>query len=59
MGIFLLSLLYDTRMVHMGVLVCTWKHIHTDTLSQTQTHTQYRLILFYLWPGNGSSAMSG
>ncbi len=45
------------RMVHMGVLVRTQIHIHTDTLSQTHTH--YRLILFYLWPGNGSSAMSG
>lgn len=50
------------RMVHKGVLVCT--QIHTDYPLFLQhlhidRHTHYHLFLFYLWPGNGSSAMSG
>lgn len=49
------------RMVHKGVLVCT--QIHTDYplffATLAHRHTHYHLFLFYLWPGNGSSAMSG
>lgn len=49
MGIFFLSFLYDTRNGAYG-----FTHTHIQRL----THTHYQLILFYLWPGNGSSAMS-
>lgn len=42
------------RIVQMAVLV-----LHTDSVSSIERTQTHRLFLFYLWPGNGSSAMSG
>lgn len=39
------------RIMCMDMLAHTYTCIHT--------HSHYRLILLYLWPGNGSCAMSG